>query len=115
MQILCDKGVLLAFLLAILSCGGLLFLLKLHAKMMHARASVILRNWAAENQFQLIHSERCAGTGPFNPLIALYGIVFLVRIRDHENKERTGWVICGTFWEHIYFTNHAEVKWQELQ
>lgn len=113
MQILCDKGVLLAFFLAIVSCGGLLLLLKIHAAGMNTRAGVILRNWAANNHFELVHSERCTGMGPFNPLTALYGIVFLVRVRDQEKKERTGWVICGSFGEHIYFTDHAEVKWQE--
>ena len=81
-----------------------------------ARADKILRHWATENHFELVHFKRCFFTGGFSPLTTSRNqIVYSVRVRDTERGERSGWVRCGGFWDVIFLSDKAEVKWQDTQ
>ena len=78
----------------------------------HARR--ILRRWADENHFELLHFERCFFTGGFSPSTTSRNqIVYFVRVRDREHRERSGWVRCGSF-AHP-FGKGAEVEWKDSQ
>jgi hypothetical protein len=70
-----------------------------------------LRGWAAENGFQIVSVNRQGMNvgGPFRG----WGntrdrVIFLVRVRDREGKERVGWVRLP-----IWFGKQAEVRWVE--
>jgi hypothetical protein len=77
------------------------------------RSDFVLRKWAAENHFELLHSERCFASGPFCWLTSSKTTVFLVTVRDPKNRERSGWVRCGSCFEGVLFSDRAEVKWKE--
>jgi len=79
-----------------------------------ARADKILRRWAMENHFELLHFERCFFTGGFSPFTTSRNqIVYFVRVRDGEHQERSGWVRCGSF-SHP-FGNQTDVKWKDVE
>jgi hypothetical protein len=68
-----------------------------------------LRKWASDNQFELLHFERCFFTGGFSLLTtSRRQTVYFVRVRDHESHERSGWVRVGGFWG----GDGMEVKWK---
>lgn len=93
-------------------CFGLVFL---HRKMV-ARANVILQNWARQHDLELVHFERSFFTGGFGWLTTSRNqVVYFVRVRDRSQRERSGWVRCGSFWGGIIFNNEAEVKWKDTQ
>jgi hypothetical protein len=111
-----DNVLLLTLLMAVILCTGIALLAKLHIARSISRAGTILRNWATQNHFELMHFEKCAWPGPFNPFTAYHCIIFFVRVRDQEHHiERSGWVRCGSLGVPIYFTNEAKVKWKESQ
>src|SRR5580658_6870631 len=92
--------------------GGLVLL----TMRMTARADTILWNWARKNGFELVHSERCFFTGGFNPLMTSRNqVVYFVKVRDQDQRERSGWVRCGSWAGFIFFSDEAEVKWKETQ
>lgn len=70
-----------------------------------------LRRWAAENGFQIVSVNRQGMNvgGPFRGLGNNRDrVVFLVRVRDREGKERVGWVRLP-----VRFGKQAEVRWVE--
>ena len=115
MDIQFDNVLLLTLLMAVVLCTSIFLLARLHIARSISRAGTILKNWATQNHFELVHFERCAWPGPFNPLTAYHCIIFSVRVRDPEHGERSGWVRCGSLGVPIYFTNQAEVKWEKSQ
>jgi hypothetical protein len=76
-----------------------------------SRGRALLNHWAQENGFEILHSEfRMAGAGPFT--WTRNQIVYFVRVRDREGRERSGWVRCGSFWRGI-FSDKTEVRWKD--
>jgi hypothetical protein len=77
------------------------------------RSNTILKEWAAKNEFELLHFERCFLTGGFNFWTTSRNqIVFFVRVRDKEGREKSGWVRCGAYWNWIFLSDKAEVRWK---
>jgi hypothetical protein len=77
------------------------------------RANSILRKWALENGFEVLHFERCFFTGGFGWLTTSRNqIVYSIRVRDRSNEERSGWLRCGNYFG-VIFSNDAEVRWKE--
>lgn len=69
----------------------------------NARADKVLRHWATQNGFELLHFERCFFTGGFDPLrTGRSQIVYFVRVQDPQHHERAGWVRCGGFWDFLF-------------
>jgi hypothetical protein len=82
-------------------------------RFVNARAEKVLRHWAMENDLELLHFERCFFTGGFNPLTTSRSqIVYFVRVKDQKHHERAGWVRCGGFWDFMFISDKAEVKWK---
>jgi hypothetical protein len=77
------------------------------------RSIAVLRKWAAENNFELLRSERSFSSGAFRWLTSVKTSVFFVNVRDREGRERSGWVRCGSPFEGVLFSDKAEVKWKE--
>ena len=59
------------------------------------RSRAVLRNWASWNGLQILSFKTCFAWGGFSGG-APKQVVFWVRVRDGEGRERTGWVRCGT-------------------
>jgi len=81
-----------------------------------SRAKAILRAWAAEGGFQILGSEKSymIGTGPFKWWTnSRNQIVYHVRVRDREGRERSAWVRCGSYLGGVLFSQKAEVRWEE--
>jgi hypothetical protein len=79
-----------------------------------SRAKAILRQWAADGGFQLLGSEKSymIGTGPFKWWTnSRSQIVYHVRVRDREGRERSAWVRCGSYFGGVLFSRQAEVRW----
>ena len=76
------------------------------------RSDSILRKWAAENGFELLRSQRCFSSGAFCWVTSMKTSVYLVTVRDRENRDRSGWVRCGSPFAGL-FSNQTEVKWKE--
>lgn len=80
-----------------------------------SRADSMVRQWASENDFELLHFERCFFTGGFNFFTTSRNqIVYSVRVRDRASHERSGWLRCGSFFGGVIFGSGTEVKWKEL-
>jgi uncharacterized protein YcfJ len=79
-------------------------------------ADKILRKWAGKNVFELLE-KKCHYfnyKGPFDLWTTSNSqVVYSVRIRDRQGNERTGWVRCGTFLGGVFFSNKAEVRWDQ--
>jgi hypothetical protein len=68
-----------------------------------------LRRWASDNNFELLHFERCFLTGGFSLLTtSRRQTVYFVSVRDQEHRERSGWVRVDGFWG----GEDAEVEWK---
>ncbi len=104
--------ILLALVIGVALCAGVV----LFYRRAIARADTILQHWAARNGFEVLHSERCFASGAFSLFTTSRNqIVYFVRVRDREHHERSGWVRCGSFASFIFFSDEADVKWQEAQ
>lgn len=69
----------------------------------------VLQKWASDNNFRLLHFERCFFTGGFSLLTTSRNqTVYFVKVQDHENRERSGWVRVGGFMG----GDNTEVKWK---
>lgn len=80
----------------------------------HSHAKTILRQWANDGGFEILDCDRRYnfGTGSFRVLSAgRPPVVFHVRVRDGEGRERKGWVHCGSYFGGVFFSNRAEVRW----
>ena len=78
------------------------------------RGLSILREWAANNHFELItYQERSAGGGPFKWWRNGRGqIIFSITVRDETGQERAGWVRCGSYLRGV-FVKKVEVQWAD--
>jgi hypothetical protein len=78
-----------------------------------SRANSLLHRWADENGFQILQSEtRTIFAGPFTWTSSRNQIVYFVRVRDREGRERSGWLRCGSFWSGI-FSDKTEIRWKD--
>ena len=81
-----------------------------------SRAKTILRKWASESGFQILSCENryLIGTGPFKWWTnSRNQIIYHVRVRDREGRERSAWVRCGSYLGGVVFSNQVEVRWDE--
>lgn len=79
-------------------------------------AEKILQRWVAKNGFELLEKRQhyFFYRGPFDAwTTSNTQVVYSVRIRDRQGSERTGWVRCGTFLGGVFFSNKAEVRWDQ--
>ena len=66
------------------------------------RSKHLLNKWAAENQFQLLHAEhRMFRKGPFL-WSSRQQVVYRVRVRGAQGREKEGWVRCGGWWSGVF-------------
>jgi hypothetical protein len=78
-----------------------------------SRSGSVLEKWAAENGYQIIHSEYCHFMrGPFFWTTSKGQTVYHVTVRTDSGKIRTGWVRCGGFFLGL-FSDAAEVRWED--
>jgi len=78
-----------------------------------SRGRALLNRWAQDNGFQILHSEmRTLCAGPFTWTSSRNQMVYFVRVRDQEGRERSGWVRCGSFWLGIW-SDKTEVRWKD--
>jgi hypothetical protein len=77
-----------------------------------SRSRSLLRRWASDNGFQILDFKlnlfRPSG---WNWTSSNNQMVYFVRVRDKDGRERRGWVRCGNFWVGI-FSSKTEVKWE---
>ena len=77
------------------------------------RSKSLLRHWALRQRFEIVHSElRWVFKGPYSFLCSRCQTVYRVRVRDHQGRERSGWVRCGGIWTGL-FSDEAIVTWDE--
>jgi hypothetical protein len=106
-----DRQSILEIIGVIVWCVGCLML---YRRFVLGRTDKILRNWATENHFELVHFERCFYAGGFDArAISNNQIVYFVRVRDQQQSERSGWVCVGNF--NLPFGKQTEVKWKDSQ
>ncbi len=80
------------------------------------RVKAVLRTWAAEGGFKLLRFQRTnlTGRGPFKWWSkSRHQIIYHIRVRDREGRERSCWVRCGSYLGGVLFSNKTEVKWDE--
>jgi len=99
-----------ALVLALLIVGAIALLLWAEAR----RARSILGKWAEGEGVQIIDFKRAFLIGAF-PFwkTSRSQVIFSVRVRDRERREKRGWVRCGNFWGGVFFSNQAEVIWRQ--
>jgi hypothetical protein len=74
------------------------------------RSKFLLRKWAKENGFELVKMNLpwfCSS--PFW-WTSRRQEVLRIRVRDHNGRERSGWVRCGGWWLGV-LVNKIEVEW----
>jgi hypothetical protein len=77
------------------------------------RQIAILTQWAIENGFKILDSERrFFRRGPFFWTTSRGRVVYYVRVKAEDGEIRSGWVRCGNWWLGV-FINQAEVRWDE--
>jgi hypothetical protein len=76
------------------------------------RAESILEQWAEENGYEILSSERRWLGGAFWWRKSEDQEVFYVTVRMHDGEIRRGWVRCGG-WILGMLSNQAEVEWDE--
>jgi hypothetical protein len=66
------------------------------------RSKYLLNKWATDNHFQLLHAEhRMFRKGPFL-WSSRQQVVYRVRVRDDQSREREGWVRVGGWWIGVF-------------
>src|SRR5262249_33743405 len=80
------------------------------------RARAILRAWEAKSGFKVVRFERknLQRRGPFSWLTTgRRQIIYHLRVRDREGRERLVWLRLGSYFGGILFSNEIEMKWEE--
>ncbi len=74
------------------------------------RASFLLEQWAAENQYQLLRVQhRLFRRGPFW-WSGKGQVIYRVDVRDEQGHDWLGWVRCG-HWLTGLFSDAVEARW----
>jgi len=92
----------LALLFAVI--GGFVVWIRLFVLRAYSR----LRDWAAENGFQIVkvHKKGWNPAGPFRGWNSRDQVIYFVRVRDREGTERDCWIRCR-----VWFSKQIDVKW----
>ena len=78
-----------------------------------SRSLSILYRWVNENGLELLsREERWVMRGPFFWFTGNGQVVYHVRVRDREGRERSAWVRRGG-WFFGLLSDHADVQWDE--
>jgi len=79
-----------------------------------SRAKSIVRKWAAEHGYAVLHFDSPFHTGAFSWRNTSRGqVIYSVGIRDDAGRERKAWVRCGSYTGSVLFSDEIEVKWQD--
>jgi hypothetical protein len=81
-----------------------------------SRAKALLRALAAHGRFQILSFDKryMIGTGPFKWWTTSRSqIIYHIRVRDREGRERSGWVRCGSYLGGVLFSKQTEVRWDD--
>src|SRR4051812_41477629 len=79
----------------------------------YSRASSLLRRWAEENGYRLVHSKyRLFFRGPFFWTTSKGQAVYRVTVEDTDGSLRYGWVRCGG-WFLGMVSDHVEARWDD--
>jgi len=78
-----------------------------------SRAKSILEQWAEENGYEILSSERRWFGGTFWWRRSRGQEVYYVTIRTPAGQIRKGWVRCGGWFGGVLFSNQADVEWDE--
>jgi hypothetical protein len=106
------KLVICVVLIAVVAVAALLGWLWLYIW----RARTVLRAWAAEGGFQILRFQKrnITGRGPFNWWTNSHEqIIYHIRVRDREGRERSCWIRCGSYVGGVLFSSKVEVKWED--
>jgi hypothetical protein len=77
------------------------------------RGRALLNRWAEENGFEILYSRRpILNAGPFTWHTSRWQVVYSVRVRDRQGKDRSGWVKLGSFWGGL-FSSQTEEWWKD--
>lgn len=77
------------------------------------RSRSILKQWAKENGFEIVHAKlRWLVQGPFTGWSEKGQTVYRVTVRNRHGQERLGWVLCGGIWSGL-FSNQVRVEWDD--
>lgn len=81
------------------------------------KSDLMVRNWAEKNHLELLHFRERAlfESAPFPFLGSNKTPNYYVRVRDHQGKERHGWIQLGTGIDGIWGEgkDKVHVKWDE--
>ena len=101
------------YLLLVLPVFGILALIL--ARESFSRAKRSIQVWAEENGLEVLQADRRSmRTGPFQWWTTSRGqIIYLVRVRDRDGRERSAWVRCGSYLGGVTFSEKIEVRWDE--
>ncbi len=90
-----------------LALGGLIWYLY------YTRAGNMLRQWAEQNGYQIIHSEhRFLRRGPFFWTTSRNQAVMYVEVVDAQGYQHRGYVRLGSWWWGLW-QDRVEVRWEE--
>jgi hypothetical protein len=79
-----------------------------------SRSKALLKQWASENGFELLHSEyRNFFKGPFFWTTSRGQTVYYVQVSDSAGNVRSGWVRCGSWWMGL-MSDKTEVRWEDV-
>jgi hypothetical protein len=78
-----------------------------------SRARSILEHWAEENGYEILSSEHRWKGGAFWWRKSKGQEVYYVTVRTPDGQIRQGWVRCGGWFGGVFFSDHADVKWDE--
>lgn len=99
-------GLFFAFAAAALALGAVYWT--------HRRGQAILKKWAEEEGVHIVTFERVFFSGGFSAFSTSRNqVVYSIVVRDQNGRERKGWVRCGSFWNGVWGSDEAEVKWAE--
>jgi hypothetical protein len=104
---------LLAIVCALL--GGLLFagVFIGWTWLFQVKAKSIVRKWAAEHGYTVLHFGSPFHTGAFSFWTTSRGqVIYAVTVRD-GGLERKAWVRCGSYFGGVLFSDEIEVKWSD--
>src|SRR5262249_35124465 len=87
----------LAIVLILAFIGYNLLFLKIKA----VRTKALLKDWAKQHGLQILELQmRNDFTGPYKWWITSGNhTVSYIKVRQHDGRERSGWVLCGSFWQ----------------
>jgi hypothetical protein len=77
------------------------------------RSQARLQSWAIELGYTILHAEmRFLRRGPFLWSSSKNQVVYRIKVRDAEARERWGWICLGDYWVGI-FSDPVATKWDE--